>query len=145
MAENSQLKIMGPDDFSHALDLAQVGAGRVVDFKPRPKLLTVPTPVGVRQRERLAVFEVSGTSLDGLGLRDGDLLTCKLDFERFEAAGKLCVVRIVPTNEKIAKIVRPNGDGTITLAPANPEFSDRVLPGDEVEILAIALEVRRRI
>ncbi len=132
--------------FIEAANLGQVAAGKVVEFLPRECRKWIPLPKGARAFHQYAEYEICGDSLEGLNIFDGDLLTCRKNFELSEVKPKkICIVRLLHTNEQIAKMVRLNDDGTVTLSGANPRFVAQTYFADEVEIMALVVEVRRQV
>jgi len=128
------------------LDLGQIGAGKVVDFVPRSKKRWIPLPHDARAFDVFCDFEVSGSSLLGTGIDSGDYLTCRRNFELWEIKPeKICILLIHPLAELTAKKIRLNNDGTVTISGANPNFEPRTFFADEIEIVALAVEHRRKI
>ena len=135
-----------PPLFIEAASLGQIGAGKIVPFTPRDQRKWIPVPKGARAFDQFSEYEVCGDSLTGLNIHDGDLLTCRKNFELSEVRpNKICIVRLLTTGEQIAKLVRLNCDGTVTLSGANPRFEPQTYFADEIEILAMVVEVRRAI
>ena len=132
--------------FAIEVTSAQIGAGKVVDFIPRSEKAWIPLPPNARPFDQFCEFTVSGDSLAGHGISDGDLLTCRKNFELSEIKpSKVCIIYIHPTGELTAKFLRINNDGTITVIAANPKYKPKTYFADEVQILALADEHRRTI
>ncbi len=132
--------------YVEAVNFGQIGAGRVVPFVPRSERKWIPLPKNARAFDKFAEYEVSGDSLEGIGIYDGNLLTCRTNFELSEVKpNKVCVIYLRVTGEQIAKMIKLNHDGTLTLFGANPRFEPRTYFIDEIEILALVEEVRRKV
>lgn len=136
-----------PQYFVPALNYGQIAAGKVVPFTLNPRRKFIPLPKTARPNDRFCEFEVLGSSLIDLGISDGDLLTCKVTFNITEIKPKtICIVRILPTDEETAKMLEIDvANETITLIGANKTFKPRTFFIDEVEILAIAVELRKKL
>lgn len=130
--------------FLEVQELGQIGAGRIVPFPfVKPKKKWIPLPKGARSFDQFREYEVCGDSLEELRIYDGDLLTCRTNFEISEVKpNKICIVYIVPKNEQTAKMVQINGDGTVTLLGANPKYKPQIYFVNEIQILALVDEVR---
>ncbi len=136
---------MDNDELANAISRRQrSGFGRVLLFKPRTSgRKPISRPSG--ESTSLVSFEVCGSALRGLRIEDGDTLVCKRGFKISEIDGKVCVVRVVATGEKKARIVARNPGGTITLSTTDPDTPRETFGADEIEILAIAVEVRHKL
>lgn len=134
--------------FAHATqteveDVGQIGAGRNVEFLPNADKVWITRPATARANDRLIRVCVSGDSLKDDGIRDGDYLICRTNFDEIEIRnGALIVARIIEANETTIKRIVRDGD-LITLCPANPLYSDKTYHVDEIEIQAVALELVR--
>lgn len=133
--------------FVPVMSYGQIAAGNVVPFTSNPRKKYIPLPQNAKPNDRFCEFEVSGDSLQSLGILDGDLLTCKINFTIAEIKpSTVCIVRIIPTAEETAKMVEIDvATETITLIGANPKYKPRTFFFDEIEILAIAVELRKKL
>lgn len=125
----------------------QIGAGKVVDFLPLNKHKWIPLPKNAKTSDRFDDYEICGESLEGIGIFDGMSLTCRTTFEISDIKPhKVCIVLLLHTNEQTAKMVQINHqEETVTLIGANPNYKSTTYFYDEIQILAIADEVRRKI
>lgn len=122
----------------------QIGAGKVVEFRPRNKRNWIPLPRNARTFDLFDEYEVNGDSLEGIGIFDGNLLTCRTNFDISEVKpNRVCIVYIRHLNEQTAKMVVVNNDQTVTLFGANPHYKPETFFADEIQILAIVEEVRQ--
>lgn len=129
--------------FIESKSLGQIGCGKVVPFTPRDKRKWIPLPKDAKAFHQFTEYEVCGDSLSGERIFDGDLLTCRINFELSEIKPhKICIVRVLSTNEELAKKVSISNDGTVTLSSANPNYPPLIFFADEIEILAIVVEAR---
>lgn len=124
--------------------VGQIGAGTVVPFKTPSTKRWIPLPKNARAFDHFDEYEVSGDSLEGRRIFDGDILTCRRNFDISEITpNKICIVRILPTGEETAKMVEIDIDTeTVTLRGANKSYIPRTFFIDEIEILAVAVEGR---
>lgn len=125
----------------------QIGCGKVVEFLPKNKWQWIPLPSNARTSDRYDEYIVSGDSLEGIGIHDDYKLTCRTTFEIWEVKpNRVCIVLLLDTNEQTAKMVQINHEEeTVTLIGANPNYKPKTYFYDEVQILAIVEEVRRKI
>lgn len=138
---------MNNDELTNVISRRQrSGFGKILVFKPRTgRREPSSRPSAESTANKLVTFEASGSALRGLRIEDSDTLVCKRSFKVSEIDGKVCVVRIVATNEKKARVVARNPGGSVTLSTTNPETPRETFGADEIEILAIAVEVRHKL
>lgn len=122
----------------------QIGAGKVVPFTPRDEQEWIPLPKNARPSDRFDKYEISGDSLEGIGILDGFILTCRTNFNISEIkADTVCIVLILPANEQTAKMVRVDpARARITLIGASRHYKPQSYHIDDIEILAICDEIR---
>lgn len=126
--------------------LGQIGCGKVVSFTPRGQKKWISLPAGARSFDKLEEFEVCGDSLEDLYIFDGDTLICRTNFEYCEIKpNRVCIIRFIKTNDLSAKMVQINVDGTVTILSGNIKYAPYVCFTDEIEVLALAIETKRRI
>lgn len=122
--------------------IGEVAAGKIVPFVPRnllKKRLNVPLPAHVRP-ETVEALEIKGDSLAGIGIYDGMYLIFRTVFERFEVTpDRICIVRILTTDELIARRVRYHADRLVTLRPANPNYPDTHYFEDEIQVIGLGI------
>lgn len=142
----SQLIPLDEPVLVYVSDLGQVGAGQVVDFIPRDGKRVVSLPRNARPGDLFAEFEVCGDSLEGKGIFDGYVLLCRKNFELSEITpDRVVIAQILTTGELLAKSIKANGDGTVSLIAANPKYSPKIFNESEVEIVALAVEFKSKI
>ena len=128
------------------VNLGQIGAGKVLEFTPKAGKRWVSLPVNAKPSDRFAEFEISGDSLNGISIYDGDVLLCRKNFEMSEVKPpKVCIVLILKTGDLLAKIIQINDNNTVTLMSANPKYPPKICSSGEIQILGLAIEVRRPI
>jgi SOS-response transcriptional repressor LexA len=129
--------------FVEVANLGQIGAGKVVPFTPRDKKRWASLPKNARSFDQFTEFEVCGDSLEGRRILNGDILLCRTNFEPSEISPTdICIIRVLPTGDEFAKMIRQNGDGTITILAANPKYDPIVVFEDQVQILALVVEAK---
>ncbi len=115
-----------------------VTCGKVVAFNFQRKVQIAIPKYSVKHPK---TYIASGDSLKDVGILNGDILICSNFFNRDSIHNKVCIVRV--HNDYLAKIVIPNGDGTITLKSANPYYIDYTVDADLVEIVGVVKKIQR--
>lgn len=132
------MKLIEGEPFTRILvpDYGQIGAGTILKFTPRGERWIIQ-PLSSHMDETLFAMTVSGTSLKGDEIFDGDVLVCtrKLDGRQI-ASGALCIVEL-PDKEMTVKHVFFEPEGYIRLVSSNPAFEDRYFEPELVTILAV--------
>lgn len=139
------MKKLHPQFIVPARAQGQVGAGKIVEFTPRNQRRWIPLPPNARPNDKYDDYEVCGDSLEGIGIYDGFLLSCRTTFNISDVKPKktVCIILLHATNEQTAKMVDINAEeGLITLIGANPNYKPTPYFFDEVEIIAVVEEVR---
>lgn len=127
----------------------QVAAGKVIPF-PSDSLKTIEVPLSanLRNPKHIIAYTVLGDCLATADPRtsiyDGDDIVARTVFEKSEVCNRICILRIYGS-EMLAKRIRCNKDGTLTLSPSNPNTFPITLPAEEVEVLAVVVEFIRKI
>src|SRR5947209_718827 len=127
-------------------DYGQVGAGTVVDFIPRKKPAWITRPRRSKVTDDLVSVTVSGDSLIGDGIQDGDRLTLRLNFEASEVRNGRPVVVSLPDGALAVKhffLVNGREELRVRLAAANPAYEDMEFGLGEVEVKALVIESTR--
>jgi SOS-response transcriptional repressor LexA len=135
-----------PQEIVEAHDYGHVGAGVVVPFAPRREKRTVVIPKGLARASEVGTMTISGESLTGDGIHDGDVLVFRMNHTTRQITPEsVCVVRIEPTGELAAKHIIRNIDGPrrIALRSSHPDYPDRVYDEPDVEILGLAIAVQK--
>lgn len=124
----------------------QVGAGKVVDFIPREETITVLVPKGLARPHEIGTLIVSGDSLTGDGIYNGDILVFRTNIHQRQITNEtVCIVRIRTTNELLAKrfIRYANDRGQVALRSSGGNFPDRYFDADDIEIVGIVFAMQR--
>lgn len=120
-------------------DIGQVGAGSTVEFRPRGKTW-ITRPRNARATDSLVSAVVSGNSLEEDGIRDGDRLTCRTNFDLSEIRnGRLVIVKLPCGNLTVKKFYLLEG-GVIKLRAGNSSHNDMYYELEDIEVKAIVIE-----
>lgn len=123
-----------------------VNAGKLCHFPTKlDQKITVAVPLTINPKQIIPLW-VTGNSLSGDGLDDGDILLVVTNFDLRDITEKtICAVFLIPTGELLAKRVRVNSDGTVSLLSSNPDYPERRVPSEDVEIRGIARAVQKNL
>lgn len=124
--------------------LGQVGAGSTVELADYLRRTTIPKPKWAESANYVATAQVCGDSLADEGIFDGDMLTCKVIFERQEITEGRLVVAKLPTGRSVVKRIFFSGENVI-LRSSNPGYRDMVFHRDDVEVEGIVKELIRKL
>lgn len=133
-----------PQDVADVHDYGQIGAGTVIPFAPRKETRTVVIPKGLAKPTEVGTMTISGESLTGDGIHDGDVLVFRMNHTTRQITPEsVCVVRIHGT-ELAAKHVLRNvgGPRKIALRSTHPDYPDRIFDESEIEIMGLAFAVQ---
>jgi hypothetical protein len=116
----------------------------VLDFPVDRGGVVLPLPPDLAKLAKKGAVDLvtlSGDSLEGIGLFDGDQVLCKTAFgKRDIKANTVCIVYVPKLNGTFAKKVVYK-DGNVVLKSFNPNIADQVYGADEVEIQGIVLNL----
>jgi hypothetical protein len=133
-------------DVSNSPD-ATAGPGNLLPFpsdRDRETLALPPQLAGLARKGMVDLVTLSGNSLEGIGIYDGDQVLVKTAFSRKEIKAKtICIVYLPERNETLAKKV-VYSKGWVTLKSFHPDVEDMVFRPDQVEVQAIVLRLLRR-
>lgn len=115
----------------------QVGAGSTVELFDHPRSQLILRPQWVRDFKEVGTVTVSGESLTGDGIEDGDVLIVKRVFEEKEIRNGKLVVAVLPTGRCVVKRIFFEGKDRIVLRSSNPRHKDMVFGPDELTIEGI--------
>lgn len=135
-----------PQEVADVHDYGQIGAGTVIPFVPREATRTVVIPKGLAKPSEVGTMTVSGDSLSGDGINDGDILVFRMNHNTRQIKPEsICVVKIHTTEELAAKHVLRHVDGPrrIALRSTHPDYPDRHFDEQDVEILGLVFAVQR--
>jgi SOS-response transcriptional repressor LexA len=108
------------------------------------ELAALPMPPDLAELAKKGAVDLvtlTGDSLAGIGLFDGDQVLCKTAFSKREIkANTVCIVYVAKKNETFAKKVVFK-DGSVILRSFNPNIADQVYGPDEVEIQGLVLNL----
>jgi len=123
-----------------------VAAGRTLAFPAPESTSFVALPerlLNLAQKGMIKTLTISGNSLSGVGIFDGDRVVCKKAFSKKEINNNtICIVYIPALGETVAKRIRFVG-GYLVLKSCNGEVSDMKMKPEEVEIRGIVIELLR--
>jgi SOS-response transcriptional repressor LexA len=137
------------DKFRHAQVIevqhfGHVGAGTTVELYEHPRAQLILRPQWVRDFREVGTVTVSGDSLTGEGIQDGDVLIVKRVVEAGEIRSGKLVIALLPTGRSVVKRIHFEGD-KIILRSANPKYKDMVFGPDEICVEGIVKELKREI
>jgi SOS-response transcriptional repressor LexA len=119
-----------------------IGASKSIEHLPIREWRDIRPIKNARPFDRFCAALVSGNSLTGDGVFDGDYVIVRLTFELEEIKpGRLCAV-LTPVGLLI-KHIYLTLDNRIRLASANQTYEDLVFDIDDVEIQGVVVRVER--
>lgn len=123
----------------------QVGAGRLLPFVPKDGVIELPVPDSIPQNETLGTMTVNGSSLERVGIFDGDIvLVRRLTSKRQIKRNTICVVYVASTGEVLAKKITFEEDYLVLHSCGmQPEPPLYVLAG-EAEIRGMVISATRQ-
>jgi len=125
---------------------ATAGPGRLLAFpnhREQEILALPPNLAGLAKKGMVDVVTLTGNSLEGIGIYDGDQVLCKTVFSRKEITPKtVCIVYITDTDETLAKKVTYRKD-VVILKSFHPDVEDMVFSPEQVEVQGIVLRLLR--
>lgn len=122
----------------------EVGAGSTVELFDHPRAQLILRPQWVRDFNQVGTVTVSGDSLSGEGILDGDILVCKRVIEEGEIRDGKLVVAVLPTGRAVVKRIYFEDDYVI-LRSSNKRYKDMVFERDMVRVDAIVKELKREV
>lgn len=123
----------------------QVGAGRLLPFVAKDGVIEVPVPDSIGEGEQLGTMTVNGSSLERVGIFDGDIvLVRRVTSRRQIKRNSICVVYIPSLGEVLAKKVTFEEDVIILhhcgIEPREP----MAFTADEVEVRGIVISATKQ-
>jgi phage repressor protein C with HTH and peptisase S24 domain len=119
-------------------------SAKVLDFPVDRGGVVLPLPPDLAKLAKKGAVDLvtlTGDSLEGIGLFDGDQVLCKTAFSKRDIkANTVCIVYVPKKNETFAKKVVFK-DGSVILRSFNPNIADQVYGPEEVEIQGIVLNL----
>lgn len=107
-----------------------------------PRAQLILRPQWVRDFREVGTVTVSGDSLIGEGIMDGDVLIVKRTITDGEIRnGKLVIAQLPEGRSVVKRIYFENGG--IVLRSANPKFKDMIFELDQIVIEGIVKELKR--
>lgn len=119
--------------------LGRIAAGRPLEALPVPESISLPGHLLGSRRGGHYVLEVTGNSMIGEGIHDGDLILVR---EREDADPGEMVVALVG-DEATLKRIYPEGE-TVRLEPANPEIPSLRVAAAEVRVQGVVVGLIRK-
>lgn len=126
LAQNGQLPLLG-----------RIAAGRPIEAIPDRETVDL---ANIFLQENRYALEVRGDSMIEEGILDGDIVVCQ---RASTANDGQIVVALVDENETTLKRLRRNQDDTITLIPANAEYTAMTYKGERVKIQGVFVGLLR--
>jgi SOS-response transcriptional repressor LexA len=124
-----------------------VAAGRTIPFPPPESstLLALPPQlVQLAKQGMVKTMTITGNSLSGVGIYDGDEVVCKKTFSKKEIGrNTICIVYIPATGEVVAKKIDFRDDYLI-LRSCNADYPDMKVKPDDVDIRGIVIQLVRK-
>lgn len=119
-------------------------SARVLEFPGDRGGVVLPLPPDLAKLAKKGAVDLvtlTGDSLEGIGLFDGDQVLCKTAFSKRDIkANTVCIVYVPAMNETFAKKVVFK-DGNVILKSFNPNIEDRVYGADEVVVQGIVIHL----
>jgi SOS-response transcriptional repressor LexA len=124
--------------------LGEIGAGQVVEFIPRNRVIPVALPSGA-DPEHYGSLIVRGVSLEDEAIFDGDLLILRKNITNKDIAREtICAVYIRSTGELVAKKLSYGNHGEyVTLRSSGGGIEDVHYHKDDIEVRGIAIGFQR--
>lgn len=123
--------------------LGHVGAATTVEFFEHPRTQLILRPQWVRDFKEVGTVTVSGDSLSGDGIMDGDLLIVKRIFDMAEIRNGKLVVALLPTGRSVVKRIYFEGKDRIILRSTNSRYKDMIFGPDEIRVDGIVKRLTR--
>lgn len=120
----------------------QVGAGSTVELFDHPRAQLILRPQWVRDFREVGTVTVSGDSLSGEGIFDGDILVVKRIFHEQEVRSGRLVIAVLPEGRCVVKRIHFEQD-KIILRSANPRYKDMIFAPDQIAVEGIVKELKR--
>lgn len=131
--EQSDIKAFGHKQVIEVEHFGEVGAGTTVEIFDHPRAQLIHRPQWVRDFKEVATVTVSGDSLSGEGIMDGDVLVVKRNFQASEIRNGRLVIALLPTGRSVVKRIHFEGD-KIVLRSSNSRYKDMVFDRDQLRI-----------
>ncbi len=126
---------------------ATAGPGKLLPFpldRDQETLALPPKLASMARQGTVDLVTLTGNSLEGIGIYDGDQVLVKKAFSRKEVTQKtVCIVYLPDTNETLAKKVVYK-KGSVILKSFHPAVADMILHPEQVEVQAIVIRLLRQ-
>lgn len=123
--------------------LGHVGAATTVEYFEHPRTQLILRPQWVRDFKEVGTVTVQGSSMEGDGILDGDVLIVKRVFETAEIRNGKLVIVLLPTGRNVVKRIYIEDD-KIVLRSSNARYKDMIFGHDELRIDGIVMELVRK-
>lgn len=124
--------------------ITEVGCGTVVPFTPRTETVTILVPEGLARPEQVETMIVRGPSLTDHGIYDGDILAYRTNFtNKSITPDSVCVVRVVSTNELLAKKIIVIAAEKLALRSSGGGLPDRYFDLHDIEVIGLVFAAQK--
>ncbi len=116
----------------------------MVEIFDHPRAQLILRPQWVRDFREVGTVTVSGDSMRGEGIFDGDILIVQRIVNEGEIRSGRLVIAQLPGGRSVVKRIYFEA-GKIVLRSANPKFKDMIFEPDQVTVEGIVRELKRRL
>jgi repressor LexA len=142
--QNRSLRLVHPLPLEPGGTMELRLAGQVAAGKPIEAVLdyeTVKVPEELLGRGENFALRIKGDSMIGDGICDGDVIVVR---RAENAENGQTVVALIDNHEATVKRFRRDGDGTVTLSPANPVYQEMLYEESRIAIQGIVVGLLRK-
>lgn len=136
-----------PDEYEIRMveDYGEIGAGKVVEFVARDKVVPIVVPKNAPHDSQLGRMTVRGVSLEDEDIYDGDFILLRNDITKRDISkDTICAVFIHSTGELVAKkLLYGNRGDYVTLRASGGGIADLYFHADDIEIRGIVWGMQR--
>lgn len=144
MIEETRAKFLNLENVEVSGKALAGASGKLLGFPPdksKVMLALPPEEAEMARKGMVDVVTLSGDSMEGIGLFDGDQVLCKTAFSKKDIKAKsVCIVFIHEQNDTFAKRVTFK-DGNVILKSFNPNIPDKVYGPEEVTVQGIVTKL----
>jgi SOS-response transcriptional repressor LexA len=103
----------------------------------------LPVPAGWKSWDRFFYACVTGETLAGEGIHDGDMAVVRVNFKDSELTPGRLIAATTPYGLLLKRIYQSPDGKTVRLVSANPDYGDLVLDRGDVEIRGVVVQTVR--